>query len=138
MNALYLLRHVLAAAEPLSTGERHFDFYFWRRAPRRALSVAEIDDTLDAVTRVIAPSHATISGPIPIKRFAAVKDACRVKVRVTTPNARNTIALLVNKLPLWSDFVAFCNDVDADDSFIEPTDKAGIRAMAVELLEEYD
>lgn len=136
MNALQLLRLALAAAEPQPTGERHFDFYFWRKLSHaHGLSVGAIDATVVELKRIVAPAQ--INGPMPVKLFPGVPGACRFKVRVVTHDARKTIAQLVNKLPAMPEFVAFCNNYDADDSVIEPTDKAGIRAMAVELLEEF-
>lgn len=144
----YMLQHgaqedkfAQGAAEPIKTrsGSRQFDFCFWHRlTDGRWLSGADAAATLAEFKRIVAPTHARVDEPMQVRRFASVPEGFRVQIRVTTDHAKETLALLIKKLPEWPSFIAFCNDIDSDDSFIPATDRQGLRALVQEFLEDYN
>lgn len=128
-----VLANVRAAAEPQPVSVRHFDFCFWERGQ----SSKYPDQALAAINRILKPVRAAAGEPVQIKFVTGVDEARRVHVRVFTQQVVPTVKLLLAKLSTYPEFMAFCNNADADDSWIPTTDRQGINALAQTLVDEW-
>lgn len=127
-------RHATAAAEPQPAASKNFDFYFWERGKWSSYPV----EAVRAVTAIVDSIGASIDKPsVSIKLASGVDDARRIHVRIVTNDLRSTLHALITELPKYRDFVAFCNNDDADDSFILPSDRQGVAELVRTLAREW-
>lgn len=127
--------HVHGAAEPQVAPHRHFDFYVWEQSTASGYPTEMIAE----ITRIIHESGAVVDKPsVGIKHASGVADARRVHVRIVTSKFAETVKALLSQLPKYKGFAAFCNDTDADDSYILPTDRLGIANLVRTLAEGWN